>query len=85
MSVETKRDLALVRKLRERVRYQNAGFDSPSGDPDSPLPRTEREVTEFIRARTKLYVESWILPLLDELEGTGRCYEEVFGTRSRSR
>lgn len=82
MSVTTKRDRAIVRVLRSRVLYESATFDTTVG---GPLPRTEAEVTAFIRERTRLYVQSWVLPLLDELAGEGVAHETIHGTKARPR
>jgi hypothetical protein len=34
---------------------------------DRPLPKTEDDVTGFIRRRTALWRDSWVFPLIDEL------------------
>lgn len=36
-----------------------------------PLPRTEREADDFIKERTRLWRQSWVLPVLDELIAQG--------------
>ena len=35
--------------------------------PDVPLPTSEKEVTKFIRDRTRLYFTTWVHPLIDAL------------------
>lgn len=68
--IKTKRDAEIVAELRRLVAYESAAFGYIGGSPaDDPLPKTEKEVTDFIRRRTRLYVGSWILPLLEKLEG----------------
>lgn len=38
-------------------------------DDDAPLPKTEAEVTEFIRNRTRLWRQSWVeAPIQEALE-----------------
>jgi hypothetical protein len=61
-----------VRKLREVRKLLGDGFDGSDfskfwSDGDSPLPTSEDDVNQFIEQRTKLWRESWILPVLDEL------------------
>ena len=46
---------------------KNACFEGLSRR--APLPKTEKEVTEFIRVVTKLWRDSWItFPLFDAIE-----------------
>jgi hypothetical protein len=47
--------------LRKRVRYAGASLRLPG----TPFPD---EDTDKIREATKLYVETWIVPLLDDIE-----------------
>jgi len=49
--------------LRHRMRYKSAGIRLPG----SELSDTEKD-TAIIREATKIYVESWIVPLLDCIE-----------------
>lgn len=39
------------------------GFDQHGAE----LPRSEREVTDFIRSRTELWRRSWVFPVLDDI------------------
>lgn len=71
LGVRQQRELIkLLTDAYESATLKNAAFDSICGTPeDSPLPRNEREVTNFIRKRVDLYHRSWILtPLKDALE-----------------
>lgn len=47
--------------LRARVRYKSAWFHLPA-------PGSSANDTEAIIKATKLYVETWIVPLLDMIE-----------------
>lgn len=66
-SIDRVTKLDALRKLRSRVMFETASFDGVRNDPDDPLPSNEREVTEFIRRRTRLYMESHVLPTIDRL------------------
>jgi hypothetical protein len=72
--VKTKRHMALVRELRRLLTMGDnaASFGHIFADKDDPLPTSEREVTPFIERRTRLWRQSWVFPLLDELEGKVR-------------
>ena len=69
----TDKQISRLRELRRYATLENALFDhvGPS-DPDAPLPTKESEVTAFIRERTRIYRQSWILPIIDELLAEGR-------------
>ena len=59
-----------MRELRELLMFKTSSFHRIGGTPpDSPLPETEAEVDAFIDERTRLWRESWVFPLLDQLEG----------------
>lgn len=62
--------IRLITAAYESATLKTAAFDSICGTPeDSPLPRSEREVTGFIRKRVDLHHRSWILsPLQEALE-----------------
>lgn len=71
LSARQQRELIkLITDVYESATLKNAAFDSICGTPeDSPLPRNEREVTNFIRKRVDLHHRSWILsPLREALE-----------------
>lgn len=59
--------------LIDRVRYKNAAFTPPG-------PRrveSSKEYTDEIREATRLYVETWIVPVLEALkEGDTRRLRE---------
>lgn len=53
--------VAACRRLRTLVRYESACFHLPGrgmGDDDTPA----------IREATRLYVETWVVPLIDAME-----------------
>jgi hypothetical protein len=61
----------LIERLRETANFERSsfgGFGWPK--PDDPLPTrdSDPEVTDFIKRRTKLYRETWVNPLIDEIE-----------------
>ncbi|CAO3447915.1 hypothetical protein [Azospirillum argentinense] len=68
MSRKRKSYRELLSELRITANFENASFGKLWGDVGDPLPKTEEEVTDFIRRRTKLYRETWVIPLIDELE-----------------
>ena len=71
IGVKQQRELIrLLTDAYESATLKQAAFDSICGTPDdSPLPRSEREVTNFIRKRVDLHHRSWILsPLAEALE-----------------
>lgn len=59
-----------MNKAISRVRFETASVRLP----ETPFPRDD---TEKIREATKLYVETWIVPLLeavrDNKQGVGEC------------
>ena len=67
----TKKQVSRLRELRRYATFESASFDHMNyGDNESAemkLPTKESEVTDFIRNRTLLYRQSWILPIIDEL------------------
>jgi hypothetical protein len=76
----TKQDLKDLERLLKLVRFENTGFDcrSPELLGVDALPATEKEVTAFIKSRTRLYTETWIVPLLNKLiERAGGIRDEA--------
>jgi len=72
----------LLKEVRERIKMKKASFGRVSELDDDPLPKSEKEVTEFIRRRTRLYMETWVLPVIDQLiaEAEGKkVYDDVIG------
>lgn len=65
----TKKQLWKLRELRRYATFESAAFDHVRPDEEEPmkLPTKESEVTDFIKNRTLLYRQSWILPIIDEL------------------
>ena len=70
MSRRRKAYRELLSELRSAANFESADFGRLWGVAEDPLPKTEEEVTDFIRRRTKLYRETWVTPLIEELE---RC------------
>lgn len=64
-------DVRKLREVRRAITFERACFDNIVPSSDDPLPKSEKEVTEFIRRRTSLYIGSWILPVLDEMIARG--------------
>jgi len=51
------------RDLKSKVRFENASFTLPGNDMSN-----SEEDTELIRRITKLYTESWVIPIIDAIE-----------------
>ena len=57
-----------IAELLFSARFEKAGFDHTYTPKDDPLPQTEKEVMAFIRRRTQLYMETWVItPILQLL------------------
>jgi hypothetical protein len=57
---------ALIRAAKESATLEHSVFDKIGGTPsDDPLPRSEREVTAFIKRRVRLHHETWIVSPLE--------------------
>lgn len=65
----SKRDVEALKEVRRLITFERAAFDKIHPDKDDQLPKTEKEVTEFIKRRTRLYFQSWVLPVIDEMIG----------------
>lgn len=62
-----------LHKLRGYCEMDKAEFSNGYRFEDDPLPAKESDATAFIVNRTRLYRETWILPIIDELiEATER-------------
>ena len=79
MAKQTNREL--IAELRRLVRYENAGFAyiGPLPSKDQELPKYENQATDFIRNRTRLYRESWIEPIVNELAKRLRVDDSAMG------
>lgn len=61
-----------LKTLRDHAAFKNASFGfndetlTLSGRP-GPTPQTEWTVDAFIKERTRIYRQSWLLPQIDEL------------------
>ena len=59
--------LDLLRDARKAATFDLAGFSNigPEAQGDEALPADEHRVDTFIKARTRIYRQTWILPQLD--------------------
>ena len=62
--------------LRKRVRYDGAGLALPT----TPFPGDD---TPAIKEATMLYVESWIVPLIDAIESGDMSLIRKYSTTER--
>ena len=60
---------ATVRELRLFLNFHRSSFSHPHSDTRDSFPVTETDVDAFIVRRTKLWRQTWLFPLLDELDG----------------
>ncbi len=70
----TKRQIHALKVLRHRLTLTNARFASigpVDTDPTMRLPTSEDQVDAFIRARTRIWRESWVVPVLNNLIDEG--------------
>lgn len=64
----TKKHIEKIRELRTLMTLETSNFAKLWDDPgENPLPKREEDVNAFIRERTRVWRETWILPVLDEL------------------
>lgn len=56
-----------LEEVRRTATMETANFKLLRADPEDPLPKTEAEVNDFIRRRTAVWRDTWILPVLDDL------------------
>jgi hypothetical protein len=56
----------LISRALDHARMERASFSENLLKPEFPLPKTEAEVTAFIKGRTKLWRESWLIPPLEQ-------------------
>ena len=62
----TKKQIAILREVRRLATLETASFRSV-GPATDPLPADERDVDKFIKDRTRIHRETWILPPLDRM------------------
>jgi hypothetical protein len=66
----TEREIDKLREIRRLMTLETARFREMWDDPERhPLPKCEAEVDAFIRERTRIFRETWILSELDDLLG----------------
>ena len=55
--------IALLREASEHAEMEHADFGGfwVQGDKPLPFPKTDKEVTPFVKERTKTYRQSWII------------------------
>lgn len=58
---------SLIRETIDSAQMNKAAFDQLCGD-GQDLPKTEKQVTAFIKERTRLYRESWIINRLRRID-----------------
>jgi hypothetical protein len=61
----TNQDVLDLKEALDAAKLTRASFSNLF--PDDPLPTSEKEVTEFIRRRTRLYRETWVIPTMRRL------------------
>jgi hypothetical protein len=54
-----------LEKALSVARMDNCSFESTVLRPDYPLPKSEKEVDAFIKGRTKIWRDSWLVPPLE--------------------
>ena len=64
---------AVLRELRSYLMFERSRFGHIFTDATDPLPTMEDEVDAFIERRISLWRSTWVLPLLDELDGGERA------------
>lgn len=69
--------LSILKSAITAARFENASFSQLHGD--LKYPKREEDVTEFIKERTRLYMDSWVIWRLKEIEdlinGRDRRYD----------
>lgn len=77
----TQKEIVALKAVRERLTFEKAHFDNIGPTDDTPLPKKESEVNEFIRNRTRIFRQSWVFPILDELIARAEGREVPLGDR----
>lgn len=66
----TKEQIEKLRQIRRDATFEEARFGMLRDAPEEyPLPKCEADVDAFIRERTRIFRETWILSEIDELLG----------------
>lgn len=65
-------DRVKLMELRRLLTFERSDFSVIGPRDEDALPRTEAEVNAFIRERTRLWRESWVFPIIDEMLARGR-------------
>lgn len=60
----TKSEIRKLKELRQTLSMQNAGFRDRLVEPETKFGRTEKETVEEV---TRVWRESWVFPILDDL------------------
>lgn len=64
----TKEEHEVLSEIRRVMTLETSQFRALWDDPErNPLPKKEADVDAFIRERTRLFRETWVLSPLDEL------------------
>lgn len=63
---EKRRLVELLTRIHSDASMDSSSFSHLFAEPGDALPKTEAEVTDFIRKRTRLWRSSWILSPLEE-------------------
>ena len=64
----TAKEIKKLREIRRLATFESANFSKLMSEPEhGSFPKSEAEVTDFIRERTRIFRETWILSALDEL------------------
>lgn len=60
----TKKEVKALKELRETLTMKRAGFRDRLVEPETRFGRTEKETVAEV---TRVWRESWVFPILDEL------------------
>ena len=61
----TKREIEKLKKVLGHVKLENCSFDCVIGDNNIKIEKGK--VTDFIKERTRLFRETWIIPVLENI------------------
>jgi hypothetical protein len=57
----------ILTELLGYARFERADFSTIRTTADPPLPTSEAEVDAFVKSRTKLYMDTWVIPKIEQL------------------